>query len=268
MIKCGITGFKGNLGKTFLEVNNRFKYSKFKGDVSKKKQLENWLKNNKFNVIIHLAALVPTQKVNNNFKKALDVNYKGTKYLIDGIIKYQKDINWFFFASTSHVYPYQIKKITEKNKTKSISKYGETKLKAEGYILKRLKHSKFNFCIGRIFSIFDNKEKSFFAPSLVKKIQKGPKIMVLENLFHYRDFLSTKQISKIIFLLWKKNYSGIINIGSGKKTDLRKLAKFFGDKYKKKVLFKKNKPTYHVANISKLKKLGFQSKKLNFGSFF
>ena len=102
----------------------------------------------------------------------------------------------------------------------------------------------------------------------MKKIQKGPKIMVLENLFHYRDFLSTKQISKIIFLLWKKNYSGIINIGSGKKTDLRKLAKFFGDKYKKKVLFKKNKPTYHVANISKLKKLGFQSKKLNFGSFF
>lgn len=268
MIKCGITGFKGNLGTTFLKVNNKFRYVKFKGDVSKKKQLENWLKKNKFDLIIHLAAIVPTLKVNKNYKKALDVNYYGTKYLIDGILKYQKNISWFFFASTSHVYPFQIKKISEENKTKSISKYGETKIKAENYILKKLNHSKLNFCIGRIFSIFDNKEKSFFVPSLVKKIKKRSEITILENLNHYRDFLSTTQISKIIFFLWKKKYSGIINIGSGKKTDLKEVAKFFEKKLKKKFLFKKNKPTFHVANIEKLKKLGFKSKKLNFSSFF
>ena len=126
MKKCGITGFKGNLGKTFLKVNNKFRYFKFRGDVRKKKQLENWLKNNKFDFIIHFAAIVPTYRVNNNYKKALDINYNGTKHLVDGIIKYQKDISWFFFASTSHVYPFQNKKITEKSKTKSISKYGET----------------------------------------------------------------------------------------------------------------------------------------------
>ena len=268
MKKCGITGFKGNLGKTFLKVNNKFRYFKFRGDVRKKKQLENWLKNNKFDFIIHFAAIVPTYRVNNNYKKALDINYNGTKHLVDGIIKYQKDISWFFFASSSHVYPFQNKKITEKSKTKSISKYGETKLRAEDYISKRFKHIKINFCIGRIFSIFDNREKNFFAPSLLKKIRKGSKKMVLENLIHYRDFLSTKQISKIIFFLWKKKYTGVINIGSGKKTDLREVAKFFGNKYKKKVLFKKNKPTYHIADISKLKKLGYKSKKLNFGSFF
>ena len=90
MKKCGITGFKGNLGKTFLKVNNKFRYFKFRGDVRKKKQLENWLKNNKFDVIIHFAALVPTYKVNNNYKKALDINYNGTKHLVDGIIEYQK----------------------------------------------------------------------------------------------------------------------------------------------------------------------------------
>ena len=157
MKKCGITGFKGNLGKTFLKVNNKFRYLKFRGDVRKKKQLENWLKNNKFDAIIHLAAIVPTYRVNNNYKKALDVNYRGTKHLIDGIIKYQKNISWFFFASSSHVYPFQNKKITEKNKTKSISKYGETKLRAENYILKKFKHLEINFCVGRIFSIFDNK---------------------------------------------------------------------------------------------------------------
>ena len=268
MIKCGITGFKGNLGTTFLKVNNNFRYIKFHGDIRKKKQVENWLKDNKFDIIIHLAALVPTFKVNNNYQKALDVNYNGTKHLVGGILKYQKNISWFFFASTSHVYPFQIKKISEKNKTQPISKYGKTKLKAENYVLKTLKNSNFNFCVGRIFSIFDNKEKSFFVPSLIKKIKKGTKIMTLENLHHYRDFLSTKQISKIIFFLWKKNFSGIINIGSGKKTDLREVAKFVGKKEKKTILFKKNKSTQHIANITKLKKLGLKSKKLNFGSFF
>ena len=97
MKKCGITGFKGNLGKTFLKVNNNFKYLRFRGDVRKKKQLENWLKNNKFDIIIHLLLLYQ-HRVNNNYKKALDINYRGTKHLIDGIIKYQKRYKLVFFC--------------------------------------------------------------------------------------------------------------------------------------------------------------------------
>ena len=90
MIKCGITGFNGNLGKTFLKINNKFKYIKFKGDIRKKKQLENWLNNNEFDLIIHFAALVPTFKVNNQYEKALDINYNGTKNLVDLILKKKK----------------------------------------------------------------------------------------------------------------------------------------------------------------------------------
>ena len=41
-------------------------------DVVKCIGYQNWLKNNKFNIIIHLAAIVPTQKVNNNSKKAFE----------------------------------------------------------------------------------------------------------------------------------------------------------------------------------------------------
>ena len=268
MIKCGITGFNGNLGKTFLKINNKFKYIKFKGDIRKKKQLENWLNNNEFDLIIHFAALVPTFKVNNQYEKALDINYNGTKNLVDLILKKKKNISWFFFASTSHVYSFQTKKISENNKVNPLSKYGRTKLKAENYILKKLKYSKYNFCIGRIFSIFDNKGAGFFTPSIIERIKKGPKSMVIENLNHYRDFLSTKQVSKIIFFLWKRKYRGIINIGSGIKTDLRKVANMLGKKEKKSILFKKNKPTSHIANISKLKGLGFKNKKLNFGRFF
>ena len=44
MFKCGITGSKGNLGKTFVKNSKIFKFIKFKGDISKKKMLIDGLK--------------------------------------------------------------------------------------------------------------------------------------------------------------------------------------------------------------------------------
>ena len=36
MVRCGITGSKGNLGKSFLKRNKNFRYIKFNGDIKKK----------------------------------------------------------------------------------------------------------------------------------------------------------------------------------------------------------------------------------------
>ena len=268
MIRCGITGSRGNLGKSFLKTK-KFHFLRFNGDISKKKDVEKWIRLNEFDLIIHFAALVPTYKVNNNYKKAININFYGTKYLVDSILKHKKKIRWFFYASTSHVYPLQKKRITEKNKTEPISKYGKTKLLGENYVNSKFLRGGICFCIGRIFSIFDNKDKSFFTPNLIRKIKNGPDNLILENLNHYRDFLSTEQISKIIVFLWKKKISGIVNIASGKKTNLQEIAKIFVKKSRKKVFFKnKYKSSSHVANISKLKKLGYKVKKLNFRRYF
>ena len=54
---------------------------------------------------------------------------------------------------------------------------------------------------------------------------------------HNRDFLSTKQISEIIFFLQKKKFIGTINIASGRKTNLRTIAKIFAKKAGKKIIF-------------------------------
>ena len=126
MIKCGITGSKGNLGKTFLK-SKKFKFIKFNGDISKKNDVVKWVKLNNFDIIIHFAALVPTFIVNKNYQKAQKVNFKGTKYLVDAILKYKKDINWFFFASTSHVYPSQKKKNLRKKQNKTDIKIWQNK---------------------------------------------------------------------------------------------------------------------------------------------
>ena len=78
MIRCGITGFNGNLGKTFLKINSNLRFIKFKGDIRKKGQVEKWIKNNEFDLLVHFAALVPVSVVNKKYKDAINVNYFGT----------------------------------------------------------------------------------------------------------------------------------------------------------------------------------------------
>lgn len=267
MNKIGITGATGCLGKTFISTNKNLKIYKFKGDIRNKKNIHSWINDNNINIVIHLAAVVPIKVVNKNKKIANDVNYLGTKNLVDECIK--KKIDWFFFASTSHVYRSSIKKIKENDNLAPISYYGQTKKKAEDYILKNFKKKKINYCIGRIFSTTNkNQKKNYLVPDLIYKIKKAKNVIILENLNHYRDFISMVDISKIIILLMKKKFNGILNLGLGKKIHLKVIAKIIANKYKKLIRFKDNKkPTYLIANINKLKKI-YNHKLIDFESDF
>ena len=254
-IRVGITGHTGSLGKEIVKSKLGFNYLFFKGDIRNKNKISKWIKDKKFDAIFHLAAIVPIKIVNSNKTKAYEVNYLATKNITD-VVKENK-VKWFFFASTSHVYPSHKKKISEKTKTNPISYYGKTKLLAEKYIIKKLKKSNSTYCIGRIFSTTNKKQKkNYLVPDLKKKIKESKNEIILYNLNHHRDFISMQDISKIIFCLYKKNFKGIINIASGKSTHLKDIAVSISKYYKKKVIFKDNiKKTYLVANISKLKKV-------------
>ena len=103
MLKCGITGSSGVLGKAIRKELN-YQFVPFKGRVENKKNISQWFKNNDFDIIIHLAAIVPTNTVNDNFNEANKINFEGTKNMVDAILKYKPNLKWFFFSSTSHVY--------------------------------------------------------------------------------------------------------------------------------------------------------------------
>ncbi len=258
---CGITGSNGVLGNRLTKFKN-INFVNFKGDITNKKQVYNWIKKNKFDIFIHLAAIVPVTEVNKNYNYAKKVNFLGTKYILDALIKYQNmNLKWFFFPSTSHVYKFnKRKKIKENGKLNPISKYGKTKLIAEKYINKKSKVIEFNYCIGRIFSFTDKKQKvPFLVPSLRKKISSSKKKLILDNLNHYRDFISIKDLCRAIVFLSKKKYQGTINLASGKKILIESIASKINKN--KKLIFNKNKKvTYLIANIAKLKKLGFKNK--------
>ncbi len=254
--KIGITGATGSLGKILIKNKKSFKINIFKGDITKKNEVFNWIENNKLNIIFHLAAIVPIIKVNKNKKYANKVNFYGTKNLIDAILSVKK-INWFFFSSTSHVYKSTNKKISEKHIKKPVSFYGKSKLKAENYIINKLESTDTKYCIGRIFSTANNNQKqNYLVPDLKYKIKKAKNQIVLKNLNHYRDFISMEVISKIIFILMKKKYQGILNLGTGKSTYLKNIAHVINKEYNKKIIFIDNKKeTSLIADNKKLKRL-------------
>ena len=95
MFNCGITGSTGILGSNIIK-DLKFNFIIFKGDITKKKVVENWIKSNEFDFILHLAAIVPTKDVENNYRYAKKVNYNGTKNLVDSIIRYKKKLKVFF----------------------------------------------------------------------------------------------------------------------------------------------------------------------------
>ena len=265
MLKCGITGHSGTLGSQLIKKKFNFKFIIFKDDICRKKKIYQWIKKNKPDLILHIAAIVPTRVVENNFSYANSVNYIGTKNLVDAIVENNLNLKWFFFSSTSHVYRLpKIKiKINEKCKKKAISKYGLTKLKAEKYIKKKLSKSKIPYCIGRIFSFTHiNQEDFYLIPSIVKKIRKSKKNnIVFNNMNHYRDFVSVTDICEAIKLLWTKKSKGEFNIASGKATYIKNIIKFLCKKYKKNPIFVDNGKSYLVGDVKKIKRLGWKPKK-------
>ena len=74
-LKIGITGGTGSLGKNLISSKSQFQYSLFKSDIRDKQKVFQWIKNNNFYAVIHLAAIVPIKTVNKNKKKAYQVNY-------------------------------------------------------------------------------------------------------------------------------------------------------------------------------------------------
>ena len=169
-LEVGITGYKGVLGSEFIKIfKKKYNLIKFKNNIRNKNVVNTWIKENRPDAIIHLAAKVEVDYVNKNRKVANDVNYIGTKNLINSIKSTKLD-TWFFFASSSHVYQFSNKKLSESSNTLPITFYGKLKLKTERYLLKQ---KKLNICIGRIFSFTHHKKiVHILFQSMYEKIKK------------------------------------------------------------------------------------------------
>ena len=89
---------------------------------------------------------------------------------------------------------------------------------------------------------------------------QNKKQIFLSGLHQYRDILGSKDVCEAISFLCKKKAIGVYNIASGKKTKLLEVVKILKGKRRIRINTDRGKEKNLIANIEKIKKLGWLPK--------
>ena len=130
----------------------------------------------------------------------------------------------------------------------------------EDYIFKNRKKFNFKISVARIFNFTHQRQKKgHFVPDVINKIKKGEKI---KNINCYRDFIHIDDVCTAIYKILQKNFTGPINICSGKKINLMNITKHISKKVNKEAFIDKRRALDLFGDNSKLKLLGLDKFKL------
>lgn len=216
-----------------INIPKKCKFIKL--DISKKKELNKL--HMKFDQIFHLAGQSSGEKSFENPEEDLTKNTLTTLNLINFSIK--TGVKKFLYASSQSVYgSVGNRAISEKNSTQPLSCYGVSKLASENYL--KVYKDKLNHIIFRINNVygygqdFKNLKQGMVSIYLAQAL-KNKKIVVKGSLNRFRDFVHIDDVVDIwIKAAMDKGLKNItLNLGTGKKTHVKKILniinKEFGD---------------------------------------
>lgn len=216
-----ITGSRGMLGKRLVtaikEEHPNIEILECKIDLTMSDEVERFLNSlPTFEIIFHLAALVPVLEVNQNPSKAFAVNVGGTLNLLSSLKNRSPKI---IFASSSHVYGSKNGPLSECDPLNPISLYGRTKQIAEDLVKSMSSALGFDYLIARIFSMHDENQKGpFLRPNLERRFKYADSEAPfnLEGGHSKRDFMSAKEVASLLIKLAWSDSIGLVNVASGK----------------------------------------------------
>jgi nucleoside-diphosphate-sugar epimerase len=194
-MKIGLTGATGVLGQSVQRDWPGVSWHPFQGDVRDTEAVRAWVDTD-LDAVIHLAAIVPVDRVTSDPGAAFDVNVRGTWNVL---LPLQGRRVWTFVASSSHVH--------------GVSLYGVTKRLAEAAAL-----GLGPACVGRIFSFSSPaQDSSYLIPGLLRRIDEADRgaTLVVRGGHNVRDFLTTRKIVDAIRVLHEHRVTGVVDIGSG-----------------------------------------------------
>ncbi len=252
-----------NLKKDRLKILKKYvkNFRFYKIDLQNSKKLEKIIYNNKIKTVIHLAAQAGVRDSINYPKKYFDNNVIVFFNILEICRKFNVDL---IYASSSSVYG-EKKPMVENNRVNPIQFYAATKKTNETMASVYSKLYNFNSIGLRFFTVYGpygRPDMSYYKFS--KKIFQNKKIDVYNNFKHSRDFTFISDVTNLIFKCYhkisksKKIINKIYNVGSGKKTTLRKLVFLLEKNFMRKFKFKlHNKQPGDIedtlANINKAK---------------
>ena len=178
--------------------------------------------------LVHLAAIVPTGRVQMDPFAAYKVNALGTGSIIQAFLTRNPHL-WTLYASTSHVYRPSKSPIAESAPLEPTTIYGRTKLAGEMIASDLVSNvSTSSLCIARIFSVYSPHQRdSFLYPVLLSKKNswdwKDP--VLLHGWNNVRDFLPAEEVAHRLLRLVIGHGTGVFNVGSGKGLTVKDFAK-------------------------------------------
>jgi nucleoside-diphosphate-sugar epimerase len=264
-----ITGASGFLGKylclNLQKKNNILALSRYRRNCKKNLSFiktsfnisnKNLSKIKKFRpeLVIHLA----WQDIPNFSKKTSMYNFYQQKIFFKKIIKL-KSVKKIIVSGSS--FEYRNKNGTCKENEVFYKKIRKNYfVEAKHRLHKFLSKTKISLVWLRIFYVYGvGQRNQSLIPYLIFNLKKNSKIF-LKNPFEKKDFIHVKDVINAILKILNSSHSGIINIGNGKSYSSMFIAKFLKKKLnsKSKIEFNDEKKSYLVANISKIKKLGWK----------
>jgi UDP-glucose 4-epimerase len=259
----GITGAGGVLGRELVRSGD-VTWHAFPGDVRSGAELSEWLDGSPpLDAVLHLAAVVPTSRVEREPKVAFDVNAGGTASLLEAL-RVRNASPWIFLASTSHVYATATHPLDEDSPLRASSLYGASKLAAEEWARAVSRSCSMRLCVGRIFSYSSaTQDDSYVIPSLVRRIRNAPPGGRLEvaGFDSVRDFLAASDVAAAIRRLHATRSEGVFNIGSGLGCSIGEIARRVAGKLGRGDLRLESSGTQAstiVADVVKIARVGWQ----------
>jgi UDP-glucuronate 4-epimerase len=216
------SAIKRNNIASHLEKTN---YNLIEADIRDKSAIDEIFSSNKFDEIIHLAAMAGVRPSIKNPSLYQEVNVSGTLNLLEGCR--QSRVNKFIFASSSSVYGNgSIIPFSETGDVnRPISPYAATKLAGE--LLAYTYHHLFNLsavCL-RLFTVYGPRQRPEMAIHLfTDRIYCNEEIMMFGNGESSRDYTYVDDIISGILKCREQNFDyEIINLGNSKPIILRDL---------------------------------------------
>lgn len=204
-----------------LEKNDRFRL--IREDIRNREAVLNIFEEEKFDAVVHLAALAGVRNAVKYPDLYIEVDYNGTLNLMDGARF--TDVENFVFASTSSVYgkTKQIPFIETDPCDRPLQPYSAAKRGAEmlGFTYHHLYGLNFTVC--RFFTVYGpNGRPDMMAFLVADSIKYGREIPLYNNGEMYRDWTFVDDITQGLVLATDKPLGyEILNIGRGEPTYLK-----------------------------------------------